>query len=119
MNIQHQKLASGSWGKMSLAEQLANVGSEVERTISWKEKGNEEYSKKAFERALELLSLTKGSLRDLSQLKEISRVYELLVDHFGEKNRFKSTDDSWKSYFNHYTYLAAKKRLTARVSASI
>lgn len=110
MTIQHKELAAGAWGKMPLAEQLANVGSEVERTIAWKAKGNAEYSNKAFGRALELLSLSKGALRERSRLKEISRVYELLVDHFGGENRFKSTDESWKKYFNYYTYLSAKSR---------
>ncbi len=110
MNLQHKNLASGSWGKMALTEQLANVGSEVERTISWKNKGNEEYSKKAFERALELLSLTKDSQKEKSKLKEVSRVYELLVDYFAGENLFKSTDELWRKYFNYYTYISAKNR---------
>jgi len=33
------------WFKLSLAEQLANIGSEVIRAINWKEKGREDYSK--------------------------------------------------------------------------
>ena len=111
MNLQHKGLASGNWGKMPLAEQLANVGSEVERTISWQEKGNEEYSQKAFGRALELLSLTKDSHKEKSKLKEITRTYELLVDHFAGENRFKSTDVLWRNYFNYFAYLSAKKRL--------
>ena len=110
MSIQHQTLASGKWGKMPIAEQLANVGSEVERTISWKEKGNEDYSQKAFFRALELLSLTKGSIKERSKLKEISRVYELLADHFSGENRFSTTDDLWRKYFYPFTYLTAKNR---------
>jgi len=31
--IVHKQLASGRWFKLSLVEQLANVGSDVERTI--------------------------------------------------------------------------------------
>ena len=33
-------------------EQLANMGSEVERALNWKGKGNIEYTTLAFERAL-------------------------------------------------------------------
>ena len=110
MNIQHKNLASGSWGKLSLAEQLANVGSELERTISWRERDNLEYSKKAFERMLELLTLTKISCKKKSELKEIARVYELLVDYFKGENKFKSTDELWKNYFANFTYLASQKR---------
>jgi hypothetical protein len=110
MNIQHKKLASGSWSRMSLIEQLANVGSEVERTIAWKEKGNAEYSKKAFERALELLALTKNSVEEKSRLNEITRMYELLVDYFEGDNRYQSTDKLWRKYFHNYVYLCAQKR---------
>jgi len=118
MTIQHKNLAAGAWKNLSLVEQLANVGSEVERTIAWKEKGNNKYSKKAFERALELLSLTKASLanknssKTRSNLKEIARVYELLVDYFAGENRFGSTDELWRKYFDYFTYLAAKNRLS-------
>lgn len=108
--IQHKKLASGAWDKMSLVEQLANVGSEVERTMSWKRKGNDEYSKYAFERALELLSLTKNSCEEKTKLKEITRTYELLVDFFQGENRFGSTNELWNKYFGQLTYLAAKMR---------
>ena len=53
MNYQHQQLAEGRWNKLSFLEQMANVGSEVERTLRWKEKGNSRYSQLAFFRALE------------------------------------------------------------------
>jgi len=52
MEYQHKNLASGGWQKLSFFEQMANIGSEVERTIKWKNKGNAEYSRLAFGRAL-------------------------------------------------------------------
>lgn len=58
LKYQHQDLANGRWFELNFIEQMANVGSEVERAMAWKEKGDEEYSQKAFERALELLDLT-------------------------------------------------------------
>jgi hypothetical protein len=111
MSIQHKSLASGSWNKMELAEQMANVGSELERALSWKKKHNKEYSDKAVERMLELLSLTKNVHSETSKLKEIARVYELLVDYFIGNNRFNSTSKAWRKYFGSFTYLAAKNRL--------
>lgn len=38
MVFQHQNLAAGSWQKLSLAEQLGNVGSEVGRAIARQKK---------------------------------------------------------------------------------
>jgi len=102
--LQHKHLASGAWNRLNLTEQLANVGSEVERAISWKNKGNEEYSKKAFYRALELLTLTKSSCKEKSKLKEVARVYELLVDYFEGENQYRSSDKLWQKYFFPFNY---------------
>ena len=48
MNIQHKQLAGGRWLELTFFEQMANIASEVERTISWKNKNNQEYSRLAF-----------------------------------------------------------------------
>ncbi len=53
------------------AEQLANVGCDIERTIRWRNKGNTEFSKKAFERALELLDFTKQDPKNKSSRREL------------------------------------------------
>ncbi len=105
MTIAHKNLASGRWAEMTLAEQMANVGSEVERTISWRNKGNGEYSRLAFERALELLDLTIKSQQNI-RLKELVRLRELLADHFAFDNEYSSTDESWQKYFYAFNYLA-------------
>lgn len=45
------------WNKLSLMEQMANIGSEVERAIKWRSK-NEPYFRLAYFRALELMEYT-------------------------------------------------------------
>ncbi len=35
----HPELSNGRWHTMTIAEQLGNVGSEYERALSWKERG--------------------------------------------------------------------------------
>ena len=99
MNIEHKNLASGRWNQLSFIEQMANVGSEVERTISWKEKNNSDYSHRAFERALELLDLTLADTKNRKRLREIARVREALVDYFSFENFYRSSDNKWKKYF--------------------
>ncbi|MFH1187638.1 MAG: hypothetical protein V1688_02120 [bacterium] len=106
MAYQHKQLAAGSWQKLNCVEQLANIGSEVERTIKWKEKGNTEFSQNAFFRALELLSLSIDDEKNLSRLKELTRLYEVLVDYFAGENIYKSTDELWRKYFYSFNYLA-------------
>jgi hypothetical protein len=69
MSHQHRELAAGRWNLLSFAEQMANVGSEVERTISWKNRGRAEISGRAFERALELIDLTVADPKNRVRLR--------------------------------------------------
>lgn len=106
MEPQHKNLASGKWKALTFFERMANIGSEVERTIKWKKKGNKEYSRLAFERALELLDLTIEIERRKSYLKELLRVREILSDHFSFENSYGSSDEKWQSYFYAFNFAA-------------
>jgi hypothetical protein len=108
MNIQHKDLAGGRWNSLSLCEQMANVGSEVERAIRWKEKGNAQYSHMAFERALELLDLTVADEKNKKRLKELLRLRETLADYFAFENVYQSSDRSLQNYFYAFTFAARK-----------
>jgi hypothetical protein len=110
MNYQHQSLASGRWRSLSLIEQLANIGSEVERALNWRIKGNPTYSLRALERALELISLTIGDPRHKGRLKEITRLREAILDYFLGENFYQSSDALWRKYFYAFGY-AARSRM--------
>ena len=99
MSYQHKALANGGWKDKPFLEQMANIGSEVERTIAWKEKDNEEYSKMAFVRSLELFDLTLDGKLRLSELKEVARAREAWVDFVEYGNTYKSTKEQWRQYF--------------------
>lgn len=107
---EHQTLSQGRWNEFGLMEQLANVGSEVERALSWKAKGNVEYSDKAVARALELLELTLSSNLTAPQLREVTRTRELLGDYFVGENQFQNTPALWHTYFGAFTYAAQLER---------
>ena len=84
-DYQHKGLASGRWAEMSLAEQMLNIGSEVSRATRWKNKGNIEQSRRAADRALELLSLTIEAQRGKHALAEFCRLYEVIADvYYGD-----------------------------------
>lgn len=106
MAYQHKSLAAGRWGGLSFFEQMANIGSEVERALNWEAKGKDSYRKKAFERALELFDLTLDTVKGHARLKEVARAREAIADYFAGKNRFGSTPDSWRRYFFHFSYAA-------------
>ena len=101
-NIQHRNQAEGEWIKKSFLEQMANIGSEVYRAMSWKEK-NSEYSNIAFNRSLELFDLTKNSKLTYPQYKELTRMREIWVDYFRYENQYNSTEEEINKYFRYLT----------------
>lgn len=109
MTFQHKELAAGRWAKLTFIEQMANIGSEVERALNWKAKNNADYSRKAAERALELIDLTLDNNRIPSHFKEISRARELLADYFFGSNQFMSNESSWRKYFFQFAYAARRR----------
>ena len=108
MNIRHKELASGRWKQLSFFEQMANIGSEVERALNWQVKHNAEYCRQAFERALELIDLTLDGSTVFTRLKEVARLREAIVDYFYGTNQFMSTEASWRKYFLAFAYAARK-----------
>jgi hypothetical protein len=108
MSVQHPKLAAGRWFELSLVEQMANIGSEVERAISWRERKNEAYSRQAIERALELLDLTIADTKNRHRLREPLRVREALADYFYADNQYGSSDTLWRNYFLAFAYAARR-----------
>ncbi|MHA1796115.1 MAG: hypothetical protein ACTSUK_08385 [Promethearchaeota archaeon] len=95
------------WQKLSFFEQMANIGSEIQKTINWRQR-NQEYSKLAFERALELIDLTVEDKKNQKRgrLKELLRTRELLIDYFYFDNVYKTNDEIWQNYFSAFNYAA-------------
>lgn len=73
----HAELATGRWGTLSLPEQLANVGSEVDRAFAARRAGRSDRFERALARALELFDLTAADQRWRGpRLREILRARE-------------------------------------------
>ena len=108
MNYQHKELAAGRWCQMPFIEQMANIGSELERALNWRAKNNTDYCQRAFERALELIDLSMEGAKEFARLKELARLREAMVDYFAGTNQFGSTETSWRQYFSPFTYAARR-----------
>lgn len=106
MNFEHKELAAGRWKNLTFLEQMANIGSEVDRAINWKNKNNLCYSEKAFFRALELIDLSLDCEKKYTRLRELARVREALVDYFYYNNQYGSSDKTWHNYFFAFTHAA-------------
>ncbi len=109
MTYQHKELAQGRWFQIPFLEQMAHIGGEVMKAISWKRK-NHDYSIKAIERALELIDLTVADEKNKKRLREILRLREVLVDYFYFENQYGSSDELWHSYFTPFFYAVRKDK---------
>ena len=110
MTVYHKNIEE-RWFKMTLFEQLGNVGSDVDRIISWRKKGDEEKATNAFYRAIELLDLTKKDKRWYGpKLKEICRAREILCDAFYGAKEYNTPLEYFSKYFYQYAYAARKDK---------
>ncbi|HXI24799.1 MAG TPA: hypothetical protein VNG71_13130 [Pyrinomonadaceae bacterium] len=111
MEYLHPDLADGRWHTMTLAEQLGNVGSDYERALRWKQKGNREYFESALARMLELLDLTISDPRWRNhRLKELCRLREVVCDELLNEVREYPDPRDFKNYFYFFAYTARKNR---------
>jgi len=103
-------LTAGRWTTLTFFEQMANVGSEIDRAINWNRKNNREFALKAFDRALELLDLTISDVKNRKRLKELCRTREALADFFYFNNEYRSSEKIWHNYFFSFAYAARLNR---------
>lgn len=110
----HAEAAAGRWARLTLAEQLANVGSEVGRMVRWRAR-NASLATGAFERALELLDLTLADPRWRERLREIARARELLCDAAAGGGDYGTSLEALDRYFLAFAVAARAQRGRAGV----
>ena len=99
----HKSLSEGEWRKLSLLEQLGNIGSEISRAGRWQGK-DEELFNGAVERTLELFDLTLDDPRWRKRMCEIARVREVFCDTVFGKKEYQSSLEDLLRYFDQFAY---------------
>ena len=111
MKTYHPNLAAGRWFTMSLAEQLGNVGSEYERALSCRQRGDTDRFEHAFARMLELLGLTIADPRWRNhRLKELTRAREVICEEFCGDHKELQPGPNLRNYFLYFGILARSER---------
>lgn len=105
----HGHLAEEGWQKLSLAEQLGNIGSEVSRALKWQAK-DEKLFWKAAERCLELFDLTLEDSRWRGRLKEITRAREVFCDALYGGKLYQSSLKDLIVYFDYFAWAARQPK---------
>ena len=105
----HATLAAGRWKSLSLVEQLANIGSEVERAIKAHEAGRAERRDAAVNRGLELFDLTAADDRWRGlRRREILRAREEFCALFWGDTEQPGAAASLSQYFLHFAVAARR-----------
>jgi hypothetical protein len=114
----HPEMASGRWRSFTLAEQMANVGSEVHRARAScgaapdrvKRTECERRFRDAMERALELLSYSIDQPYASGTRKELCRLYEALASLYDGSNPYGMTIEDAERYFDGFAHAAALRK---------
>ncbi|HEV2671835.1 MAG TPA: hypothetical protein VGU74_12125 [Gemmatimonadales bacterium] len=116
----HAGLAEGGWAALSLAEQLANVGSEVDRAIAaWAAQRLDRFER-SLARALELFDLTAGDARWRGhRRREILRWREAFCGLFFDPESPAGAAGGVSAFFLRFAVLARRNRSTAPGGVSL
>ncbi len=113
----HSKILEESWWKMSIYEQLGNIGSEVGRAIHWKNKGDLEFMTNALNRCRDLFDLTLQDSRwNFYRKREINTAKKVVCDFLVGNNEYKSTEESLNSYFYDFALIARNEHYAKQLS---
>lgn len=107
----HTELAGGRWTQMTLIEQLANIGAEVNRAVRARERDNESRFAAALDRALELFDLSLADQRWRgARRREIARSREIFCDYVVGLNEFGSSPQDLDAYYLPFAVAARRGR---------
>lgn len=96
----HQNLAQGKWFTLTLAQQLGNIGSDLDRALRWKQKGHARLFSSAAARTLELLDLTLADRRlNSPRRKEIARLRDEVCRELFVSNNVNESSHGLQRYF--------------------
>jgi len=107
MAFKHKELAGGRWRKLSLTEQLGNIGSEVLRADRHKDRDAELF-RGDIERTLELFDLTLDDPRWKGRRWEIARAREVFCDAVYGGKLYKSSLEGLVRYFDEFAFAARR-----------
>jgi hypothetical protein len=96
------------WSKMSIFDQMGNISSEVGRAINAKKQNNEENTRNAVVRALDLFDATVDELISSKsiRLKEVLRSRDQFLSIIGEQSPSIDELNSLDRYFTQYAIAA-------------
>jgi hypothetical protein len=106
----HKNLPVEHWQKLSLFEQLGNIGSEVGRALAAQKRMEKTKMDAALDRGLELFDLAIGDPKNRTHLKELCRAREVVCSFFFAGECYGYTPEALEKYFMSFAIAARMNR---------
>lgn len=90
------------WFSMTIQEQISNIGSEVLRADRWKQKGNRERMRAYYDAAISFLCLSIRDPKNAAGKNELNLCIDELADYFIGENRWGTTSETLRKYYNAF-----------------
>ena len=97
------------WSKFTLFEQMAHIGSEIERARICDDKNDAPMRQRAIVRAFDLIDVSLQDLRWRKRLKEICRLREFLADHYDQTHEYQVSLKDLEDYCNQFAFVIRKE----------
>lgn len=91
-----------SWFAMPIGVQISNVGSEVHRAISWKNRGDVQKSNSFCMKAIEFLELMKKDPKNCYRKGELDCCIDELKDYLMGENIYNTTEEQLIKYYDAF-----------------
>ena len=116
MNYKKVEVNRDKWFSLSLAEQLGNTGSEIDRYVNLLKREEPENAQIAFYRAVDLLDLTKQSPKiSRAQRKEVAKVKEVICDSVvNAGGNYNTPIEYFQKYFMDFALVARRQHAERR-----
>ncbi len=90
------------WWDMTVGQQIANAGGELQRAIRRKNKGDREGAEEFCIHAIEMLGYSKLDPKNVNCRNELTYAQEEIVDYILGENRFGNDDASIMKYYDSF-----------------
>lgn len=90
------------WFDMSVGMQISNIGSEVNRALRWKNRGDKDKMMSFYNKAIELLNLSEKDPKNLYRKGEFDFCIEELEDFFIGDNLYNTSEEMFHKYYDAF-----------------
>ena len=90
------------WFEIPVWMQISNIGSEVERAIRWKNRGDKQKAANFCNKAIDFWRLSEEDPKNMHRIGEFECAIEELQDYFLGDNLYQTSDEVLKKYYDAF-----------------